>query len=154
MFCFPGNHQIDIAATGRYINIAFSQHRLVLLGQQPQQCYPNATNIVTQSGSLIFANGIRKNSVGAPKTSSDTHELAFEKHFTSAGTAAIESFTSGSNRASAISGKRSSDFNTASLQSGNGNNQPETAHAMLLVHSQQVSKNAMGKRLMISNKLS
>ena len=112
-----------------------------VLGQQPQQCYSNATSIVTQSG-LIFANGIRKNSVGTTKTPSDTQELVFEKQFTAAGTAAAESFSSVSNRTSAISGKRSSEFNTASLPSGNGNNQPETAPAMLLVHSQQVSKNA------------
>ena len=47
---------------------------------------------------------------------------------------------SGSNRTSAISEKRSSVFDTASLPSGNGNNQPVTAPAMLLVQSQQVSK--------------
>ena len=109
---------------------------ILVLGKQHQSCYSNAASIVTQSGPLIFANGIRKESFGAPKPSSAPQELAFEKHFTPAGTAVVESLTSGSNRPIAISGKISSDFNNASLPSSNGNTQPEAAPAMILVHSQ------------------
>ena len=111
---------------------------LVLGPQTQQQCYSTPSTHVTESGSIIVTNGFKKTSLGIPKTSLQTEELIFGKHLTSAGTVAGEPFSSGSNRISAISGKRSSDFTTASLASGN-NNQPETAPAMLLVHSQQVS---------------
>ena len=114
---------------------------LVLGPQTQQQCYSTSSTHATDSGSIIFTNGFKKASLGIPKTSLQTEELIFGKHLTSAGTVAGEPFSSGSNRISAISGKRSSDFTTASLASGNNNNQPETAPAMLLVHSQQVSVN-------------
>ena len=112
----------------------------IVLGHQPQQAYSTSQNLVTQSGPLIFTNGLRKASIGAPKSSLHAQELTFQKHLITAGGAAGEPFVSGSNRTSAISEKRSSVFDTASLPSGNGNNQPETAPAMLLVQSQQVSK--------------
>ena len=115
---------------------------LVLGPQTQQQGYSTSSTHATDSGSIIFTNGtFKKTSLGIPKTSLQTEELIFGKHLTSAGTVAGEPFSSGSNRISAISGKRSSDFTTASLASGNNNNQPETAPAMLLVHSQQVSVN-------------
>ena len=115
---------------------------LVLGPQTQQHCYSTSSTHATDSGSIIFTNGtFKKTSLGIPKTSLQTEELIFGKHLTSAGTVAGEPFSSGSNRISAISGKRSSDFTTASLASGNNNNQPETAPAMLLVHSQQVSVN-------------
>ena len=115
---------------------------LVLGPQTQQQCYSTSSTHATDSGSIIFTNGtFKKTSLGIPKTSLQTEELIFGKHLTSAGTLAGEPLSSGSNRISAISGKRSSDFTTASLASGNNNNQPETAPAMLLVHSQQVSVN-------------
>ena len=114
---------------------------LVLGPQTQQQCYSTPSTHVTDSGSIIVTNGFKKTSLGIPKTSLQPEELILGKHLTSAGTVAGEPFSSGSNRISAISGKRSSDFTTASLASGNNNNQPETAPAMLLVHSQQVSVN-------------
>ena len=115
---------------------------LVLGPQTQQQCYSTSSTNVTDSGSIIFtANGFKKTSLGIPKTSLQTEELIFGKQLSSAGTLAGEPFSSGSNRISAISGKRNADFTTASLASGNNNNQPETAPAMLLVHSQQVSAN-------------
>ena len=112
---------------------------LVLGPQTQQQCYSTSSTHATDSGSIIFTNGFKKASLGIPKSSLQTEELIFGKHLTSAGTLAGEPFSSGSNRISAISGKRNSDFTTSSLASGNNNNQPETAPAMLLVHSQQVS---------------
>ena len=120
-------------------DLCFNFILFVVLEAQPQQCYSSTSTLVTQSGSLIFANGIRKTSVGPTKPSIRTQDLTFEKHLTSADTSAIGSFSSGPNRTSAISGKRSTEFDTASLPSGNSNNQPETANAMLLVQSQQVS---------------
>ena len=114
---------------------------LVLGPQTQQQCYSTSSTNVTDSGSIIFTNGFKKTSLGIPKTSLQTEELIFGKQLSSAGTLAGEPFSSGSNRISAISGKRNADFTTASLASGNNNNQPETAPAMLLVHSQQVSAN-------------
>ena len=113
-----------------------------VLGSHPQHSFSTASNLVTQSG-LVFANGgIRKTANlggNVTKTSLQATELTFDKHLASAVPAAVESFSSGSNRTPAISGKRSSDFDTASLASGNSNSQPETATAMLLVQSQQVS---------------
>ena len=125
------------------LKIKLFSHCILVLGSHPPQCYSSASSLVTQSGSLIFTNGgIRKStSLGGnvTKTALQATELTFDKHLASAGTAAVESFSSGSNRTPAISGKRSSDFDTASLPSGNSNSQPETATAMLLVQSQQVS---------------
>ena len=135
-----------------YNRANFQHQKLIIsifisvLGSHPQHGYSSASGLVTQSGSLIFTNGagIRKNLGGnVTKASIQPTELTFDKHLASARPVAVGSFTSGSNRTPAISGKRSSDFDTASLPSGNSNSQPETATAMLLVQSQQVSSSIL-----------